>query len=344
MSARGSVCSQLSCDRVVVGRGLCRMHYLQEWRAGTVTERAGRHAEKRECPTDSADHVHTHDGCWQEHGCRCAKCVHSRRMETQRQRNRLRAYGRTDLIGGDRVNAAPVRAHVESLLAEGIGLERIADTAGVPRSVALDLRYGRRGKRPAAQLRVLTTVLRVHAEPLLAVKIDDIERPILSARGTVRRLQALAAIGWTQTELADRMGMLVTNFSPLILGYRPRVTASTADAAAELFRTMWDKPRSGGWSNRARVIAASRSWVGPLGWDDIDKDPEPVVAEASEQTKGERVLEDVEWLLEAGEPVEQVMTTLGKTAGAISKLAERHGRPDLARRFYVTASREQGAA
>jgi transcriptional regulator with XRE-family HTH domain len=320
------------------------MHYLQEWRAGTVSERAGRSVEKRECPADSAEHTHTHDGCWLEHGCRCAQCIHSRKMATQRRRNRLRAYGQTDQIGGDRVDAAPVRAHIERLLTEGIGGERIAEAAGVPRSVILDLRYGRRGKRPASQVRVLTTVLRAHAEPLLALTVDDIERAIVPSLGTVRRLRALVAIGWTQTEIAERMSMQVTNFTRLILGYRPRVTAATAEAADELFRALWSEPRTGGWNDRARQIAASRSWVGPLGWDDIDNDPEPASIDVSEQTKGERVLEDVEWLLEAGEPVAQITASLGRTAGAISKLAERHGRLDLARPFWTAANREQGAA
>lgn len=344
MSARGSVCGRELCDRVVVGRGLCRMHYLQEWRAGTVADRPIRTREKHECPSAVAEHVHTHDGCWEKHGCRCGLCVHSRAMEMQRRRNRLRAYGRADQIGGDRVAAAPVRAHIESILAEGVGGERIAEAAGVPRSVILDLRYGRRGKRPASQVRVLSTVLRVHAEPLLALTVDDIERALVPSLGTVRRLRALVAIGWTQTEIADRMHMKVTNFTKLVLGYRPRVTAATAGAADELFRALWSEPRTGGWSDRARQIAVSRSWVGPLGWDDIDTDPEPAVVEVSEQTKGERFLEDVEWLLESGEPVAQITATLGRTAGAISKLAERHGRLDLARPFWTAANREQGAA
>lgn len=341
MTAR--TCDRKGCVGRVVGRGLCRPHYLQEWRAGTITDRAVKADAKRECPANDSEHTHAADGCWASHGCRCASCIHSRKMEMQRRRNRLRAYGRTDQIGGDRVYAAPVRAHVERILSEGIGGERIAEAAGVPRSVILDLRYGRRGRRPAAQARVLTTVLRVHAEVLLALSVSDIDRALLPALGTVRRLRALAAIGWTQTDLADRMGMQVTNFSGLILGYRPRVTAATAAAAAELFRSAWDKPRLGGWSDRARQIAAARRWVGPLGWDDIDTDPEPVVVEVGEQSKGERVLEDVEWLLDAGEPVVQILATLGRTAGAISKLAERHGRLDLARPFYVAASREQGA-
>lgn len=344
MSARSALCSHEACDRLVVGRGLCRMHYLQEWRAGTVADRPGRAVQKRECPEVDDAHAHTHDGCWEKHGCRCGLCVHSRRMEMQHRRKRLRAYGRTDQIGGDRVDAGPVRAHVESILAEGIGGERIAEAAGVPRSVILDLRYGRRGKAATSGPRVLTTVLRVHAEPLMALNAADIDRAFLPSQGTVRRLRALVAIGWTQTELSERMGMQVTNFTRLILGYRPRVTAATAEAADDLFRTLWSEPRTGGWADRARRIAVSRSWVGPLGWDDIDADPEPAVVDVSEQTKGERVLEDVEWLLEAGEPVEQILAALGRTAGAISKLAERHGRLDLARSFWTAASREQGAA
>lgn len=337
-------CDRQDCTGRVVGRGLCRPHYLQEWRAGTVSDRAVKAAERHECPTEGAEHTHTADGCWTTHGCRCTRCVHSRKMDQQRRRNRLRAYGLADQIQTRREPAEPAREHLAALLAAGIGLERIADAASIPRSVLLDLRYGRRGKAADPATRVLTTLPAEYSDALLALTADDITRAILPSVGTVRRLRALVAIGWTQSEISARMGMYVGNFSRLILGYRPRVTAATAEAAASLFDELWAKPRTGAWADNARKVASARSWVGPLAWDDIDADPEPAVAESSEQTKGERVLEDVEWLLEAGEPAEQIALTLDRTAGSISKLAERHGRIDLARHFWALANRDQGAA
>lgn len=341
MTAR--ICARSECERAVVGRGLCRMHYLQEWRAGTVSERPVRTSDRNECPTDG-EHQHTHDGCWANHGCRCNSCTHSRRMERQRRRNRLRAYGQVEKISAPKVNAGPAREHLAELIEDGIGLERIADAAGIPRSVALDLRFGRRGERAQTYGVEVKQIKAEYAEALLKLSADDVARAVLPATGTVRRLRALVAIGWTQTELSDGLGMQRGNFSRLILGTRDRVTAATAERTSEMFSAMWDGTRAGTYADLARAIAKRRGWVGPLGWDDIDSDPEPAVVEQSEQTKGERFLEDVEWLLDAGEPAEQIARTLGRKVEAIEKLAHRHGRPDLARPFAATAQRGRRAA
>jgi transcriptional regulator with XRE-family HTH domain len=263
-------------------------------------------------------------------------------MERQRRHNRLRAYGRE--LATSRVPAGPIRQHVLSLLDTGAGLERIADLAGVPRSALLDLKFGRRGRQYDGKDREILTVADEHATKILALTMDDVDPLIHASRGTVRRLRALVAIGWTQTELAELMGMSVGNFSHLILGLRPRVRKPTAARAAQLFTSMWTATRTGAWADNARRIAAARGWVGPLGWDDIDGDPEPVIVEDSAQTKGQRIIEDVEWLLEAGESPEQVSLALSMTAGTIAKLAERYERKDLARPFWVVDSRARTAA
>lgn len=338
MSAEKS-CSVKGCDRAVVARLMCRMHYLRAHRAQTLDEHPLRAQSHFECPPD---HAHTHDTCWLEHKCRCGGCRHSRKLDRQRRRNRLIAYGRTDELRGDRVDAGPVREHLLELLSEGVGLERIADAAEVPRSLCLDLKFGRRGKRSHQTVK---SVRRDRAEQLLALTIDDIDRALVESVGTSRRLQALVSIGWTETQLAERMGMGVGNFWKLVCGLRGRVTAETANRAAAVFTELWDHPQAGAQADNARRIAARRSWLSPLAWDDIDNDPSPATDETTDgpETAAEVFLEDVEFLLDAGEAPEQVAVILRRKPATIAKLAERHHRLDLARPFWTTAKHQEAA-
>jgi hypothetical protein len=332
-----NTCKIDGCDRRVTARGWCRMHYLQQWRAGSHTEAPVRAGTVVVCP---ADHPHDVDGCWAEHGCRCTRCQHLRKMDRQRRRNRLRAYGRADDITPPRVPAAPVFKHVVELQADGFGLERIADAAGVSRSVVLDVIYGRRGKNRRADAPV-PTIRESYALRILALTPSDIEAAIVPSTGTVRRLQALCAIGFAETDLAALMSMRPGNFSPVILGYRPRITAATAARASEIFTDLWERPPSDRRAENTRKHAKARGWVGPLAWDDIDdpnEQPEGV-AERKTRTPAEDLLDDITFLLELGESPEQVAVVVDRQVGSIAKLAERNGRRDLAQTFGAIGKR-----
>jgi len=88
--------------------------------------------------------------------------------------------------------------------------------------------------------------------------------------GTVRRLQALVAIGYTQSDIAIKLAVHVPNLSPLLHGAPESVAASTASAVASVFDRLWMYPVAGAAGERARLVARSHRWVSPLAWDDID--------------------------------------------------------------------------
>lgn len=316
------------CTRPVTARGLCRKHYLREYRAGTHTTRPTRsdRTQKR-CPPE---HPHDVDTCWTQHGCRCEICVYARSMERKRRRNRLRAQGADDQIVPELVPAAAARAHVQQLHELGLGYERIGLAAGVGPGPMMDLIYGprgaERGRGPAVSIR------KEYAVALLALTVDDIEFALVDPTGTVRRLRALVAIGWNETTLAESLGMTVGNFWGLLHNHRGRVTSATRDKVTTLFTRVWDQPQHGGWSERARRIAKHYRWVGPLAWDDID-DPDGLpdgVPNAKDRRSGAaEYLEDIAFLLELGESPHQAALIVGRTLSTIAKAAERHGQDEV---------------
>ena len=265
-----SACTE--CGKAVVARGLCRKHYLQKWRAGAHTEVPLRQRRLSECPSD---HAHTLEVCWAEHGCRCSRCTHLRKMERQRRRSRLIAYGRGDQITPPRVPAGPVRDHIVALKQQGVfGLERIADAAQVSRSVVLDVYFGPRGARKLRRPDSAALIPAAAAERIVALQPADIVAALVPPVGTERRLRALVAIGYTESELARRVGMEVGNLSGIILGKRERITAETYRTVCAVFAELWSKPQQGARADQARKLAKRRRWVGPLAWDDIDNDRE----------------------------------------------------------------------
>lgn len=94
--------------------------------------------------------------------------------------------------------------------------------------------------------------------------------------GTVRRLQALAAIGWSLREVGRRLGISPQTLRGLMC--QERCTTATRDKVAalydELSMIVGGNPRTVTW-------AAKRGFAPPLAWDDID-DPAATPATADD--------------------------------------------------------------
>lgn len=267
-------CSHPDCGIVeIAARGLCRKHYLQAWRADQLEQHEPR--KPRQCPPD---HAHDHDGCYLEHGCRCSRCRRERKNWRQRHASRMKAYGRDHRISAPKIDNVPAREHVQGLMREGFALERIARAAGVNRGIVADLVYGRRGKQKGA----CRFIRADYADRLLAITPEHITAGLTPSTGTTRRLQALVAIGYSETALAERLGMNVGNLSPLVIGKRDVVLSDTAARVAALYNELSLTPLIGKRADQARALARRRGWVPPLAWDDIDNDTRPSQAEGNE--------------------------------------------------------------
>jgi DNA-binding CsgD family transcriptional regulator len=230
-------------------------------------------------------------------------------MERQRHRSRLLAYGREQEFRLPKVPAAATRDHLVQLMKHA-GLERIADAAQVSRSIVLDIYFGPRGaeKRHREKDPASRTVLATVAAQILALTPDDVDARLVPSLGTERRLQALVAVGYTESELATRLGMNIGNFNGLILGRRSRVTSGTHETTRQVFKELWAKPSTGTRAAASRRLAQRHGWVGPLSWDDIDDPAETPNLEGNPSTEDEPLeTEDIDearvYLATVGEAV-----------------------------------------
>lgn len=197
--------------------------------------------------------------------CRCLVCCQAAR-DYDNNRRRAIAYGRWQPF----VDAGPVRAHVRALGEFGIGWMRAARLAGVSTGGVSKLLYGDRlrGLAPSRRVRPETALKLLSVEPTLE-NLGD--RMVVDGTGARRRLQALVCAGWSQSELARRMGMNRANFGRTIVS--GLVEAATVKTARRLYDELWRvDPVEGGVPEfravAARRIAVSNGWAPVGAWDD----------------------------------------------------------------------------
>lgn len=228
-------------------------------------------------------------------GCKCDLCRAANARYTK-----VAKY-RSDKGISTLVDAAPVKAHLQQLRAAGVGRRTIAARSGVSLTVISRL-IGIDRHRPARRIHPDT------ARKLLAVTTSDqADGTFIDATGARRRLQALVTLGWTQTEIAARIGWTTANLNRITLGHVDNITRGTHQLIDELYEQLSMLP---GPSQRARGVAQRRGWLPPLAWDDID-DP-------TEQPTGDFIRRhdridplDVQELHQAGETKDAIAQRLG---------------------------------
>ncbi|AXH50526.1 helix-turn-helix DNA-binding domain protein [Gordonia phage Ruthy] len=282
---------------------------------------------------------------------RCAQCDNPASARGlciacyERHRRRQKAYGRWETTY---VDARPVRDHVTALRAAGISNLRLRELTGISHTTVQTLMTGRpaRGTGPSAK------VSRSTADKLLSVPIPDIafqavalRRPV-PALGTTRRLQALAANGYSQRDLCRRLGWhWQGNLTELFNGRARQITAVRAREVAALFTELQMIP---GTDRQARARALARGWLPPLDWDeDTIDDPTHQPEHTTTPRNLADDLDEFEYLLDAGEHAAAACTRVGATPTAMIKRYERANRlvpPALASAAHTARARREQVA
>lgn len=222
-------------------------------------------------------------------------------------------YRRTVRMGINRyVPAEPVRQHVEQLRALGWTYEQIAQEAGVSTWVPHRAATGHTRR-----------LWKDRADAVLAVPlvVQGSHRG-LDSTGTRRRVQALAWMGWSCSEVAQRAGTTARSLSTLITPTR-RISYRLAMRVAAVYNQLSMLP------GPSKVVAGKARQLGfapPLAWDeDTIDDPAalPAVGDAREQGVA---WEDLPHLIAGGCSVEEAARRLGVAlATARARLLEMRG-------------------
>lgn len=92
----------------------------------------------------------------------------------------------------------------------------------------------------------------------------------VSPVGTHRRLRALAALGWTFADVADRLGC--TCQAVHSIHRENTIYLTTRIAIARVYDQLSMSRPEGRYATRARGQAAARGWMPPLAWEGMDID------------------------------------------------------------------------
>ncbi|MGU3358201.1 hypothetical protein ACLBWJ_13180 [Microbacterium sp. M4A5_1d] len=218
------------------------------------------------CPPD---HKHAETlSCYTAHKCGCQPC-RDHNTDHARRVSRLKLYGRWD---NGRTPLGAVRVHIMILQRFGYSHAQIARAAGIEARTVWRCMNDRstwmRGRIAAAILSVAPT-------------IDDLDPgTLIPATGAVRRVQALACLGWTGAAIATAAGLPRSTVRTFQREGR-QITVAVHRAIDAAYERMWNQPAPAGTTIQRRdrtasiKRAAAGAWTPPLGWDDIDTDPEP---------------------------------------------------------------------
>ncbi|MEU5595706.1 hypothetical protein [Streptomyces sp. NPDC020298] len=240
--------------------------------------------------------------CYTKYGCRRPECT-DRYNANERERARLHRAGEYRHL----TDAAPVRAHVQQLIAAGASPRGIALRAQTSLRVVSDLLPPRSsGRRTPVRHRLLTS----NAEKLLAVSAGDVIPQYVPALGTSRRLRALVADAWPMTEIAGWVDLYPGYISALIgrasLYDDAQVMGATALKVARGYDTLRVKrPSRYGISRRSasyvRNLAKRRNWPPTRYWDQfpgaID---DPHFIPEYGKARITVIAEEAHWLMTAG--------------------------------------------
>lgn len=238
----------------------------------------------------TTDHV-AHYACYRR-GCRRDECRTADRIyRKQYELRRLRGIP-------SHIPGPVVAAHLRLLTDSG---RTIRSTSGEARVSERAIGYILNGQ---------ANVTRAKALALLAVQPLD-EAPRVDPTGSIRRIQALVAIGWPIVWTAAQTGYHPSYLFNIIAGRVPTIPRPVAHRFTALYREYSHRP---GPSEYARSIARRNGWHGPLAWDAIDDPNEkPEVEETRVLNFHERAQlrrEEIEHLAWCGHEPEEILDRL----------------------------------
>lgn len=290
-----------------------------------------------ECPKTRHEHGTYH--CYASCGCSCDPCMEAARVYRAEQRRRRAEQGPRYVPIG------PAQERLAELRRAGIGMRRLSELTGIPHR---NLQVIRAGAREGT---VQHTIQRETMQALMAFRPTSADVAALrqiNATGTRRRLQALAALGWSRAELSRRSGLTPTTVGRLLSA--EWCSIGSARTVHSLYESMWDQhppeDAAGQRQSKARALAnaARHGWAVPMAWDDskIDDPQARPSGMPDGQVSVDQKLDDLVELVESGVPLNEAARRVGYQGGwdSACRVARRRGHPagELNRRDMAVAA------
>lgn len=301
----------------------------------TTAHNDARHECTHLDPDGHPRHEHGQRVMYVKDRCRCQSCS---RANTEYEAKRHKA---AVLHLPRHVEHSSVRDHIRYLHAAGVTTQSIATATGVtPMTIRTLTHENSRadGSRPR----------RVHertARVILSLTLESVPPTRIDVTGSRRRLQALVAAGWCQTELAERLPINAFALYEMIHGQRgPWINMSLHHEICTLYDQLWNRPPpSPRKKAMALHVARRHGWVPPLAWDDEsidDPTARPHVDQIAIGSQGTRLLGGgvvntdslTDCILEWGMGVHESADRLGVSISAIEQGVRRHA-PHLRQRL-----------
>ncbi|MFD5508964.1 hypothetical protein ACFWIB_14475 [Streptomyces sp. NPDC127051] len=258
--------------------------------------------------------------CYTDYNCRLPECV-----ERFNSWYRARAHAKAAGTWQPLVDAEPVRQHLLKLYAADVTVNEVAEALDMHRrNVRAFTHRGYDNKTPR-RYRVSPEV----AARILALTVADFPPKFINPIGSLRRVQALAALGWPSRHVFQRSGLSPANRCAMLS--RPTIRRDSADAISRSYETLRRlKPERHGVvkhiADRTRRHAAAERFVPPKYWDRFpDCIDDPHFTPEYGLTKPELRAEEAAWLVTtAGLARTEAAARLGMTFGEVDDAVELH--------------------
>lgn len=167
--------------------------------------------------------------------------------------------------------------------------------------------------------------------------------------GPMRRIQALAAMGWTSDAIAAESGINRRDIDRIRVGETPSVNRAMAIKVARLYdRLSMTPPPSTRGSRAARGHALRQGWAPPLAWDEGEIDNPAASPQTGDRRRKGATIEEIAWCIEGGETnPEAIAGRVGIAPTSVKDLLHKAGRHDLVARLsdpISVARRARGRA
>ncbi|MFE3487497.1 hypothetical protein [Streptomyces griseus] len=178
--------------------------------------------------------------------CHCEPCRTTRsRVKKQQRLNRHRGIPPL-------VDAAPTAKRLHELH-ESSGWEDIARAAKTSASHLREIASGR-----------LTQISPKTQAKIMAIRPAATGGQYIDSTGTVRRVRALIALGYTLIDIAESANVAVARVQTLAAGY-PSLRRTVAERITNAYQELSE---TSGTNTRAKNRARTNGWAPPATWDD----------------------------------------------------------------------------